>query len=142
MTNVTQFNREVQDFMDRLAPDHFRPFLKKIALDLMTRIVLKTPVDLGRARSNWQTSIGTPIETSKVWNPPGESGGGTNKAAATQAAITQGVATIESITNPYIVVWISNNVIYIEALEDGHSRVQAPRGMVKVSIEETRAAFG
>jgi len=40
----------------------------------------------------------------------------------------------------YQVVWISNNVDYIEELEHGHSW-QAPHGMLAVTVAELRELF-
>jgi hypothetical protein len=39
-------------------------------------------------------------------------------------------------------IWIYNNVRYITALEHGHSKKQAPIGMVAVSLAEIAAGLG
>lgn len=97
---------------------------RKIALEVLRRVVMRTPVDQGRARGNWQTEVGTMNEgESDVVDP----GGG--------AAIEAGVSAIESWTAENVGLFIFNNVPYIGKLEDGYSD-QAPAGMVKVTVAE------
>ena len=88
---------------------------------------VKHPVDIGRARSGWAMSDGTP---SSHLPPPGASGEGPNTATFSQ---------------PFQVTWIINNVPYIGVLEfggypgdgprteDGFSN-QAPGGWVRKAI--------
>jgi hypothetical protein len=99
--------------------------VQKICLDLLSGIVLKTPVDTGRARGNWQASIGNPRTDTIETSDPG--GGRT---------ISDGIeATGKAYGN---VFWITNNLPYIYRLEyEGWSK-QAPRGMVRLTIEEVR----
>ena len=99
--------------------------VQKICLDLLSGIVLKTPVDTGRARGNWQASIGNPrTDTIETTDP----GGG--------KTITDGIeATGQAYGN---VFWITNTLPYIYRLEyEGWSK-QAPMGMARLTIEEVR----
>ena len=50
--------------------------------------------------------------------------------------VRKGLAALKKL-KPYKVVFISNNVDYIEFLEEGSSK-QAPNGMVAVTVEELR----
>lgn len=98
--------------------------VKKIAFDIWRKLILKTPVDTGRARAGWGLSIGQPVVTvsakseypkgSTAPEPPLPDMGGINGKQT---------------------VWILNAVEYIERLEDGHSD-QAPAGMVRLSLME------
>lgn len=135
--------------------------VRRTALDALRRIVRRTPVDTGRARGNWQVSLGEPAQGQLATL---DTKGGATIAAGQQklAQIGLGVATGEL---PPI-VWISNNVPYILVLEEGgfippdpgpskdpRARregqvlvkggfsVQAPRGMVAVSVEELLQTF-
>jgi hypothetical protein len=138
--NLKQFNSEIDKFVKTI-PDMVTTLQKKIVLEALKRLVEKTPVDTGRARGNWQVAI--------------------DAAAEGQLIVTdkEGIATVEKglsvLTNlpPYSVVWISNNVDYIEFLEYGTSRgptakltsegrsTQAPEGMLAITVEELQVMF-
>lgn len=100
-----------------------------VTLDALKRIVLKTPVATGRARGNWQTSIGAPTQVALTTvDPSGD------------AVLAQGQSAIADV-KPFEVVFISNNLIYIVPLENGHSK-QAPSGMVAVTLAELELQLG
>ena len=126
-SNLAQFNSEVTQFA-RSIPGKITLLQKKIVLEALRRLVEKTPVDTGRARGNWQVTIGSPSEGQLDQTDP--------VGAATIAA---GLAALAGLP-PFQVVWISNNIDYIEELEHGHSK-QAPEGMLAITIEELRNMF-
>jgi hypothetical protein len=95
--------------------------MQKLTIDLQARIVQRTPVDTGRARSSWITTTEQPSD----WTPP-EGATGNPPAVPTTDIDHQKK------------VFIVSNLPYIEPLENGHSQ-QAPAGMVAVSIIETEA---
>lgn len=100
--------------------------VRKIALELFSRVILKTPVDTGRARANWQVSIGAlPNGTLQLEDKTGQ---------ATISAATARTAGVEAGD----VIYLSNNLPYAERLEDGYS-LQAPAGMVALSVQEFQA---
>lgn len=107
--------------------DEINKLKRSLALDLDQRIVLKTPVDTGRARANWLVGLGSPVRESRV--AVDQAGGNT---------IAEGAATIAKAEDEDI--WISNNLSYIVDLENGTSK-QAPAGMVRLSIMETESVF-
>lgn len=112
--------------------------LQKITLDLLRRVVLKTPVGNptfwqspappgyvgGRARANWQIAIGGLPYTANDDVDPG--GGVTIRTAAAKARQIRGTDTA---------IYIVNHVPYIVRLENGWSH-QAPQGMVKTTLME------
>lgn len=98
--------------------------VRKITLDLDTRIVQRTPVDTGRAQNNWNIAPDTP-DTSTTEE--------TDKSE--QSIITKAQAEINRLKAGGK-IFITNNLPYIEALEDGHSEAQAPNGMVAVTLAE------
>jgi len=120
--NLNKFKKELRAFGNRVVPARVLELQQKTALDLLSRIVFKNPVDTGRSRGNWQTAIGgsNESEIEPLADP-----------VATGTAVVSGA-------KPFGVITLFNNVKYIKALEDGSSR-QAPRGMVKVSIAETKS---
>lgn len=85
------------------------------ALSMFGRVVTRTPVDTGRARGNWQSSINRPLETI---DPS-----------------TEGYATTVAQAQLGDSIFFINNLPYIKKLEDGSSD-QAPAGMVKVTVAE------
>ena len=131
---MSTFKLDISKFIDKTSKTADAQ-VRKICLDLLTGIVLKTPVDTGRARANWFTSIGSP--TSGTINFDADAGRGVaapNQSAASIDAISKGSAAIAKATGN--VLWITNNLPYIYRLEfEGWSR-QAPAGMVRVTIND------
>lgn len=93
-------------------------------------VTLATPVDTGRARSNWQAAIDGPA--SGIVAPLDKSGG---------AAMSRARAIIETYNaRRNQEIHITNNVHYIKLLEDGHS-AQAPSGMVTQAVQAANAVI-
>lgn len=143
VTNLQEFNKEIDAFR-KVVPEKHLALQKKIMLDLLTKIVYRTPVgnpDLwktkyppagyvgGRARANWQVSLDN--------EPP--AGTVEQEDAAGGNTIAGGIAQISS-ARPGGVIWLYNNLPYIVRLEFGWSS-QAPAGMVRLSVAEIEAAF-
>lgn len=103
---------------------------KKIAMQMLEGVVNMTPVDTGRARGNWMTSVRAPNLSSDV-NRYDKGGGQTIQA---------GMSAIQSLQD-FGTIYLTNNLPYIVALEKGHSR-QAPVGMVRVSLDRVAMQFG
>lgn len=99
--------------------------IRKVALDMSTSLIQKTPVDTGRARGNWMLGIGAPVEQATA-NEDKDGG-------ATTGTILSGLADYDYQSGKPI--FITNSVPYITALENGHSK-QAPNGMVKITVAE------
>lgn len=121
--------RQVQDGTDRI--------VRKIALIADRELVLETPVDTGRARSNWRVSLGAPITDEQEPYSPGEKLG-QGETANAAAAIAQGQDAIGRRRSGQD-IYISNNVKYIGALNDGTS-AQAPAGFVETAVKRAVAA--
>ena len=75
----------------------------------------------GRARSNWFVSIGSPSRTTTDDTQP-------TKSQQMAATVINGAKNIE-----YPTIIISNNLPYIQRLNDGHS-TQAPKKFVEAEI--------
>jgi|TARA_R110002167_G_scaffold92478_1_gene248332 hypothetical protein len=106
------------------------------ALDLMNRIILMTPVDTGRARGNWQLTQRSPA-TGKI----SEDDANVSKAEAPPSGIMKQAEQTAIGSQPGDDIWISNNLPYIEVLEEGHSK-QAPHGMVALALVEVEQGLG
>lgn len=98
-----------------------------VSLDLMRGIILKTPVDTGRARGSWNVTYSSPAPLDSV-----------RSAGEAISSNTQNIAL--KAQSPYEVVVISNSLPYIRKLENGSSK-QAPAGMVSVSVESIKAKY-
>ena len=93
-------------------------------LKILKGVVYGTPVDKGRAKGNWQTSVSAPITTeTELLDPSGSTA--ISKAAAV-------VASAKAVKYPTF--WISNNLPYIEELNKGSSK-QAPAMFVETVIK-------
>lgn len=93
---------------------------QRLAAQLWNDITIKTPVDTGRARSGWAMAL----DTAPSFLPPIPPEGSVVSPPA--------LPNFGKIDGSQL-VYIVNNVEYIEALEDGHSK-QAPAGMVRLSL--------
>lgn len=110
---------------------------REVALIADRELVLETPVDTGRARSNWIVSLQAPILTEREPYAPGE-GLGRGERANAQAAIEQGARRI-TVAAPGQTIFISNNVRYIGVLNDGRPpgvqwSAQAPLGFIQSAV--------
>ena len=130
-TNYKTFKRRIKMEAVVVLLPALRRFTDEIAVDLWSRIILRTPVDIGIARGGWIASLGEPSEFSPIR---------IDKEGS--ATIAEAIAVLSPTRNPFEPLFLSNNVIYIQPLEDGHSRIQAPQGMVAVSLEEVMMTYG
>lgn len=114
--------------------------VRAVALDCFSRIIVKTPVDTGRARGNWMIDINRAPD---VMRPDGfgarrsEGGDPSSNAAAAQANSMQQIARLGAYRLG-ATISIRNTLPYIVALENGSSD-QAPNGMVKTTMAEIGA---
>lgn len=127
-------------------------------------VVLKTPVLTGRARSSWNLSIDRPntsVPPARKRVASGESDSSSAIANRKQARAQQSLFRLQ----PYQTIWITSSLVYMPVLElggypkqvkrgtwdsklkrfvirsaGGFSK-QAPRGMVRVTLEEVLAAL-
>lgn len=97
--------------------------VRKIALELFSRVILRSPVDTGRFRGNWMVAIGNiPSGTLDLEDKTGTAT--VSKATAATAGVKAGD-----------VIYLVNNLPYAQRLEDGYSG-QAPAGMVGLTVQE------
>lgn len=99
---------------------------RRTGLDILSRIIFRTPVLHGLLRNNWFASIGS------MSNSTTES---TDKSGA--SAISRGNSVIGG-WNPLDEkpLYIENNLPYAERIEMGYSKVKSPQGMVRVTAME------
>jgi hypothetical protein len=97
--------------------------VRKVALDLFSRVIQKSPVDTGRFKGNWQVAIGAiPAGVLELYDKDG---------TATIARVTAEILNLKAGD----VIYLINNLSYSRSLEYGHSK-QAPSGMVRTTVQE------
>jgi hypothetical protein len=95
--------------------------VRKVAVAVDTSVVLGTPVDTGRARSNWQVNLDSPVT-------------GTLSDSDFSAALRKGEAVIAKYSGDRnTTLHITNNLAYIGRLNNGYS-AQAPAGFVSAAV--------
>jgi len=122
---VSDYGADIRRFMAGASREQASVATRAVSLRVLSGVVLRTPVDTGRARANWQASVG---QGGRGEVDAEDKGGG--------ATIERGAAAIGQ-QRGFEQVVLENNLPYIGKLEDGSSR-QAPDGMVA----NTLAALG
>lgn len=110
--------------------DNANALTRKVGLAVDAAVVMATPVDTGRARSNWQVALdAAPEGTREAYSEGSE---GSTAGPNAQAAIDQGKQVIAGYRSGQT-IHITNNLPYIGRLNDGHS-AQAPSGFVEKAV--------
>ena len=123
MADLKRFARNIRVRSDKLVKN-IDQLVRKVALAVDTAVVIGTPVDTGRARANWQVGLGSaPDGTLPAPSSPEE---------GLANALSAGQVTIGAYKGGTI-IHITNNLPYIEALNNGHSS-QAPAGYVEKAV--------
>lgn len=94
-------------------------------LDLFTGVVKATPVDTGRARGAWTTSVGQPADSPERYDkiPVGQAGGAAFEEVFQNTPDGAGQVT-----------YLSNTMPYIQQLEYGSSGQAKPGEMVRQNL--------
>lgn len=116
------FGLDIARFVEKAkaAPEQV---VRKVGLDLASRVVLRSPVDTGRFRANWNVAFGR-VDT--LTTPSTDKTGG---------------KTLERVRvqlngwTPGQDIYLTNSLPYAIPLEYGHS-AQAPAGVVRVTVAE------
>lgn len=103
---------------------------KKITGDMLTTVILATPIDTSAARQNWRVGVDS-VNTLVDENETDGSG---------QGAISQGIRTIQAGGGIGKVVNISNSIKYIARLNDGYS-MQAPKNFVQIAFNNVVSKY-
>ena len=148
-SNVEEFHADLRAFSKAVHSD-LNTAVRAIVTELLRMVIVRTPVDTGRAAGSWNVRGGEPDE----WLLP--EGAGASKEGALSAAMDR----VKSVDfGGADVFWLYNNLPYIQVLEyglypnppkkgsyvkgqgyvvksqGGYSK-QAPAGMVRISVAE------
>ena len=115
------FTSQLKAFTDKTEKNGDKIF-RGTVIGLFSKIIKRTPVKTGRLRGNWQTDINKP----KV----GEVSRLGQGAALSEVVSEAGKARLGDS------IYMVNNLPYAKAIEEGHSKIQAPVGMVRVTLIE------
>ena len=111
-----KFSDQIKKFTDKAERAALYVF-RGTSLDIFSKVILRTPVDTGRLRGNWQASLNVSskdtTESTKLPKP---------KKTTDKAKITDKL-------------YLINNLPYAPIIEHGASQ-QAPLGMVKRTVAE------
>lgn len=118
--------KKISDKIDRVLSEGTRATLFEVS----TAIIKETPADTGRARGNWQASVGS---------------GATGTIEGVSSARQGEAAAISNVDQTVSVAigglyYLTNNLPYIERLEYGWSK-QAPAGMVRKNMQQFNRLF-
>ena len=127
MATPQRFSADIRRAVNQ-AGENMEQATRGALLELTSKVILRTPVDTGRARGNWQASINSP-EQSTVAKA---SASGGSAIADAQSAINAA---------PGNVYYLTNNLPYIQRLEFEVWSRQAPNGMVRISLREMGIVF-
>lgn len=129
-TNIEQFNKELFNASKKVEGDIVQ-FFKLICIEAFRRIVMRTPVDTGRCRGNWQIEFNQPstisITNKELWN----------------TVLIRELVKLNKLTSLKDlvynnVVYLTNNVNYAYYLEYIRRSKQAPSGFVEITLQELR----
>jgi len=112
--------------------------MRKTVITVASAVALRTTVDEGTARANWQIKIGFALGGMVNSFPKGKKG--TTGLAVVAQVTNQAVSEMKKLKDTDTEVFISNNLPYIGVLNKGSS-IQAPAGFVQSAIEAGLSAI-
>lgn len=126
-----QFSRRITQIGANI-PRNADKLVRKVALAADQVVVMETPVDTGRAKSNWIVTLGH-AATDPI-APYAEGEGGDTAAANETAAQAQALGVIGRYNGDMrVAIFITNNLPYIDKLNKGSSK-QAPAQYVEKAL--------
>ena len=112
--------KKIEKKIDRTLDQGIRATLFEVS----TAIIKDTPADTGRARGNWQASVGR---------------GATGEVSvdSVRSGEARAIADVDQTVSVAVgdLYYLTNNLPYIERLEYGWSK-QAPSGMVRKNVQQ------
>lgn len=115
------FSLDMAKFAEK-AKGNAETVVRKVVVDLASNIVMRSPVDTGRFRANWITSLESP--SNDIFDAVDPTGSGSIEAAVSAASDLKLGQT----------AYIANNLPYAQRLENGWSKQSPPNAMVGLSV--------
>tara|TARA_Y100001937_G_C6968192_1_gene262006 strand:- start:59 stop:463 length:405 start_codon:yes stop_codon:yes gene_type:complete len=126
--DLARFQSNITKFSSEMIPLEVDLFMRKVSLDILKGVVMKTPVDTGRMRGNWDVGVDA--------EPTGFDETKSDKQG--DQTIQQNVSNLGtpgSLGKHGKTVFIVNNVPYAARIEDGHSK-RKPDGVLGPTLRE------
>ena len=126
-----QFELKIREFAER-AKENADKAVRQVALEVSSRVIVRSPVDTGRFRANWQLGVDSPLAGALLT---------TDKTGAeTKSRI---IAALPKDAAGHV-IYVTNNLPYAMRLEYGfngtdslgRTYAQAPKGMVRLTLAE------
>ena len=134
MANAKKFNVGLKKFAGDATKQGER-YTKAIIIGLYRDVILRTPVDTGRARSNWMLSINSPARgETKITDSDAKKG---SHSGRTKAMVSNADMKLKQGLENASMVFITNSVPYIKPLDEGHSN-QNRMGIVRPAIDRAK----
>lgn len=122
MSNGSVFSAQIAEFVAK-AKGNADLVVRKVALEMFSRVIQKSPVDEGRFKSSWVVSINS--------IPTGDPGTIDKSGAPSFMRVNAAVVGL----NAGDVITMCSNLPYSRKLEYGWSK-QAPFGVVRITVVE------
>lgn len=134
--DIAAFNKSLDRYVSTLGPDVVEA-VKKLALELLRRIQMKTPTRTGRLKASFHAVLPGEQDRYRYQDLKGHSFDGSTGLTAQGASLRDWIM---GGTNVTIEAIVGTNVDYAIFIEAGHSR-KAPNGMVAISVAEMTGAL-
>lgn len=128
--NWKEFDQQLEWIETDFLAEVYDKVMRALAMSALSALILLTPVDTGRARNGWDV---TKVVASGFMPPEGAQSYPAPDIGKALAAL-QGLRFGDT-------VWITNNVVYIKPLNDGHSK-KAPKHFVELALQRAIQALG
>ena len=129
-SNVREFTVGLRKFAEKDVPGAVKELRDAVSLEAHRGVVLMSPVDTSRLRSNW--SVGTPS--------PGDGYDDGKRDPSGMQTLAEGATVVEGATNPFAPIHLWNAVPYAVHVNDGTARTRAVR-MVEATVARIRRMF-
>lgn len=110
-----------------------RGIQKQIARDIHAQIVDDSPVDTSRFVSNWRIGLGREVDSSIFAHYAGRHGS-TRQQSADRSKQLANLALFAASNDFNQPIYVSNPLVYAQALNEGHSQQQAVPGFVQRAV--------
>lgn len=130
MADISELPKRLRLVINNLKTERER-IVKVAARTILETLVNNTPVDTSKALSNWQASIGAPIDSTR--NAIAEGKAGSTRSTSAAVAFALGEISINKFTVGSV-IHITNNLPYIEGLNNGTISTQ-PGAFVEKAIQ-------
>ncbi|WRQ11918.1 hypothetical protein vBSlqSZDD2_07 [Serratia phage vB_SlqS_ZDD2] len=126
-----EFSLSIERFV-KTAKGNMETVIKKASIDILGVLVASSPVDTGRFRANWQVTANARAQGEVPF---------TDKFGTGADPEQRELVYINSFTSAVHSIYFTNNVVYAYILEMGHSKRQAPGGIIRANLPNMQEYF-